>query len=73
MLGKGSDLSTIANILDILLTKYEESLDLVSPHSLSLIIKSSINFIELFKLANDEVFEFLLLLQFLNLNFKELH
>lgn len=55
LLGKDQSLSSINHVLDILLSKYEESLDLVSPHSLSLIIKSSINFIELFKLSGDEV------------------
>ncbi len=55
LLGKDQSLSSINNVLDTLLSKYEESLDLVSPHSLSLIISSSINFIELFKLSGDEV------------------
>ena len=53
MMGKGH-LASNSKALDILLAKYEGSLDLVSPYSLSCMIKSCANFIGLIQ-SSDEI------------------
>lgn len=50
-----TNLMTIDNLTNLMLVRYEESLDLVSAQALCSLIRSSKNFVHLIKLVNNEV------------------